>query len=232
MSNSYINTEKKYQTIPRNRNPYLPPLPFKKTNYHYKTPNLNTFNNYNNYFVRTPQVLSKSFSASNFGYNSHLYNTKIQQNYINNILFPHLNNLHNEKIKYQLNYQNKLNLYDENVMYEMRKNQELNDINNKILEMQVSQKRIYSAEKKRNKIKSLYETNKNMEQYHNMLVNDKINKRRVKQIYSMELEHQIISVLQNKMNNYDEMSNRSRIKNKLLLDSYINSYNNNSMNNV
>ena len=71
-----------------------------------------------------------------------------------------------------------------------------------------------------------------MEQYHNMLVNDKINKRRVKQIYSMELEHQIISVLQNKMNNYDEMSNRSRIKNKLLLDSYINSYNNNSMNNV
>ena len=48
----------------------------------------------------------------------------------------------------------------------------------------------------------------------------------------MELEHQIISVLQNKMNNYDEMSNRSRIKNKLLLDSYINSYNNNSMNNV
>ena len=231
MSNSYINSEKKYQTIPRNRNPYLPPLPFKKTNYHYKTPNLNTFNNYNNYFVRTPQVLSKSFSASNFGYNSHLYNTKIQQNYISNILFPHLNNLHNEKIKYQLNYQNKLNLYDENVMYEMRKNQELNDINNKILEMQVSQKRIYSAEKQRNKIRSLFEINRNIEEYNNNLINEKINKKRMKQIYSLQLEHQIISVLQNKLDRYDEMSNRSRIKNKLLLDSYINSFNN-TVNNV
>ena len=116
-------------------------------------------------------------------------------------------------------------------MYEIKKNQELKQINNKILEMQLSQKRIYSAEKKRNKIKSLYETNKNMEQYHNMLVNDEINKRRVKQIYSMELEHQIISVLQNKMDRYDEMSNRTRIKNKLLLDSYINSFNN-TVNNV
>ena len=231
MSNSYINTEKKYQTIPRNRNPYLPPLPFKKPNYHYKTPNLNTFNNYNNYFIRTPQGLSKSFSASNFGYNNHLYNTKIQQNYINNILFPHLNNLHNEKMKYQSNYQNKLNLYDENVMYEMRKNQELNDINNKILEMQVSQKKIYSAEKQRNKIRALFEINRNIEEYNNNLINEKINKKRMKQIYSLQLEHQIISVLQNKMDRYDEMSNRTRIKNKLLLDSYINSFNN-TVNNV
>ena len=231
MSNSYINTEKKYQTIPRNRNPYLPPLPFKKPNYHYKTPNLNTFNNYNNYFIRTPQGLSKSFSTSNFGYNNHLYNTKIQQNYINNILFPHLNNLHNEKMKYQSNYQNKLNLYDENVMYEMRKNQELNDINNKILEMQVSQKRIYSAEKQRNKIRSLFEINRNIEEYNNNLIIEKMNKQRMKQIYSLQLEHQIISVLQNKMDRYDEMSNRTRIKNKLLLDSYINSFNN-TVNNV
>ena len=231
MSNSYINSEKKYQTIPRNRNPYLPPLPFKKTNYHYKTPNLNTFNNYNNYFVRTPQGMIRSYSASNIGFKDNLYHTKIQQNYINNILFPHLNNLHNEKIKYQLNYQNKLNLYDENVMYEMRKNQELNDINNKILEMQVSQKRIYSAEKQRNKIRSLFEINRNIEEYNNNLINEKINKKRMKQIYSLQLEHQIISVLQNKLDRYDEMSNRSRIKNKLLLDSYINSFNN-RVNNV
>ena len=174
----------------------------------------------------------RSYSASNIGFKDNLYHTKIQQNYIKNILLPQLNNLNNEKMRNNSNYQKTLNNYDEDEMYEIKKNQELKQINNKILEMQLSQKRIYSAEKKRNKIKSLYEKNKNMEQYHNMLVNDKINKRRVKQIYSMELEHQIISVLQNKMNNYDEMSNRSRIKNKLLLDSYINSYNNNSMNNV
>ena len=94
--------------------------------------------------------------------------------------------------------------------------------------MQVSQKRIYSEEKKRSKKQTLYEINKNVEQYHNMLVNEKINKRKIKQIYSMQLEHQIIANLQNKMDNYDEMSNRSRIKNKLLLDSYINTYNNNA----
>ena len=33
------------------------------------------------------------------------------------------------------------------------------------------------------------------------------------------------------MDRYDEMSNRTRIKNKLLLDSYINSFNN-TVNNV
>ena len=229
MSYSYLISEKKYSTIPRNKNPYLPPLPFKRPNYHYKSPNINIINN--NY-VKTPQGMIRSYSASNIGFKDNLYHTKIQQNYIKNILLPQLNNLNNEKMRNNSNYQKTLNNYDEDEMYEIKKNQELKQINNKILEMQLSQKRIYSAEKKRNKIKSLYETNKNMEQYHNMLVNDKINKRRVKQIYSMELEHQIISVLQNKMNNYDEMSNRSRIKNKLLLDSYINSYNNNSMNNV
>ena len=116
-------------------------------------------------------------------------------------------------------------------MYEMRKNQELNDINNKILEMQVSQKRIYSAEKQRNKIRSLFEINRNIEEYNNNLINEKINKKRMKQLYSLQLEHQIISVLQNKLDRYDEMSNRSRIKNKLLLDSYINSFNN-TVNNV
>ena len=231
MSNSYINTETKYQIIPRNRNPYLPPLPFKKQNYHYQTLNINSYNNNNNYFIRTRQGLSKSFSASNFGYKDNLYNTKIQQNYINNILIPHLDNLHNEKMKYQLNYQNKLNLYDENVMYEIRKNQELNDINNKILKMQVSQKKIYSAEKQRNKIRALFEINRNIEEYNNNIINEKINIKRMKQIYSLQLEHQIISVLQNKLDRYDEMSNRSRIKNKLLLDSYINSFNN-TVNNV
>ena len=66
MNNDYLNTEQKYQTIPKNKNPYLPPLPLKRPNYHYKTPNLNIFNHNNNYFLNTPQKLSKSFSASNF----------------------------------------------------------------------------------------------------------------------------------------------------------------------
>ena len=41
----------------------------------------------------------------------------------------------------------------------------------------------------------------------------------------------LVTVLQTKMDRYDEMSNTTRIKNKLLLDSYINSFNN-TVNNV
>ena len=225
MSNTYINSQQKYQFIPRNKNPYLPPLPFKRPNYYNQSPNINIVN-YNK--VHTPKLNSRSYSASNIGFNDNLYNTKIQQSYVNNILLPKLNNLNQEKEKMNLNIQKSLDNYDDNIIYKKKQNQELNDINNKILHMQVSQKRIYSEEKKRNKKQTLYEINKNVEQYHNMLVNEKINKRKIKQIYSMQLEHQIISNLQNKMDNYDEMSNRSRIKNKLLLDSYINSYNNNT----
>ena len=224
MSYSYLISEKKYSTIPRNKNPYLPPLPFKRPNYN-NQPNIN-FVYYNK--VDTPKLNSRSYSASNIGFNDNLYNTKIQKSYVNNILLPKLNNLNYEKEKINLNFQKSLDDYDNNITYKKKQNQELNDINNKILHMQVSQKRIYSEEKKRSKKQTLYEINKNVEQYHNMLVNEKINKRKIKQIYSMQLEHQIIANLQNKMDNYDEMSNRSRIKNKLLLDSYINTYNNNA----
>ena len=225
MSNTYINSQPKYQFIPRNKNPYLPPLPFKRPNYYNKSPNINVIN-YNK--VDTPKLHSRSYSASNIDFNDNLYNTKIQQSYINNILLPKLNHLNYEKKKMNLNFQKTLDDYDDNIIYKKKQNQKLNDINNKILDMQISQKRIYSEEKQINKKQTLIEVNKNVEQYHNMLVNEKINKRKIKQMYSMQLEHQIISNLQNKMDNYDEMSNRSRIKNKLLLDSYINSYNYNT----
>ena len=88
MSNTYINSQQKYQFIPRNKNPYLPPLPFKRPNYN-NQPNIN-FVYYNK--VDTPKLNSRSYSASNIGFNDNLYNTKIQKSYVNNILLPKLNN--------------------------------------------------------------------------------------------------------------------------------------------
>lgn len=46
----------------------------------------------------------------------------------------------------------------------------------------------------------------------------------------MQLEQQIISNLRNKIEKEEDFSNRSRIRNKILLNSYLETFNNNSNN--
>ena len=70
------------------------------------------------------------------------------------------------------------------------------------------------------------ESNKEIEEYQKLTSMEKVKNRRLQNYYRVQLHSQIISSLQNKLSKYDEISNRSRIKNKLLLNDYISTYNN------
>ena len=62
MSYSYLISEKKYSTIPRNKNPYLPPLPFKRPNYN-NQPNINFvyYNKVDTQKLKTGNMQSKDW---------------------------------------------------------------------------------------------------------------------------------------------------------------------------
>ena len=102
-------------------------------------------------------------------------------------------------------------------------------MNNQILSIQIKEKRFISQEHNREKRMCLDEVNGRLEQYSKLLSIERENNKRMQNYYKSALHSQIIDSLQSKLARNDEISNRSRIKNKLLLNDYINSYNNNQI---
>ena len=101
-----------------------------------------------------------------------------------------------------------------------------NNINN--LDNQYSKYNVetYCSNIEKLKMKKLLDARRDFELYQKELLKDKLRKKKLKRLYSRQLEHQIISNYEKKIEKYEDFSNRRRIKNKLMLDSYINSYEN------
>lgn len=206
----------------------LPPLPnnWKKNlceNYHFSKNNIARH--------------KRSFSASSFD-NSN-YNkinesilsqmqiqSKIEQNYVNNVLLNNLYKLSKEKAKIQNDEQILQKQYEYQETQKFLNKKKIIDLNKKIIDMQIKEKRYLSQEQKRAKENCLTESNKEIEEYQILTSIEKEKNRRLQNYYRVQLHSQIISSLQNKLSKNDEISNRSRIKNKLLLNDYISTYNN------
>ena len=119
--------------------------------------------------------------------------------------------------------------YDDNEKEKLKRRTILKELNNQILSIQIKEKRFISQEHNREKRMCLDEVNGRLEQYSKLLSIERENNKRMQNYYKSALHSQIIDSLQSKLARNDEISNRSRIKNKLLLNDYINSYNNNQI---
>ena len=206
----------------------LPPLPnnWKKSfckNYHYSKNNIpghkrsfsaSSFDN-SNYNKLNESILSQMQIQS-----------KIEQNYVNNVLLNDLYKLSKERAKIQNDEQLLNQQYESQEIQKILNKKKIMDLNKKIIDMQIKEKRYLSQEQKRKKENCLTESNKEIEEYQKLTSMEKVKNRRLQNYYRVQLHSQIISSLQNKLSKYDEISNRSRIKNKLLLNDYISTYNN------
>ena len=198
----------------------LPPLPYNaRRNYHFVCNNNMPYNHINK---------SRAFSASML--NKMKQQSKIEKNYINNVLiivieflFPFI-----EFFTFCL-FRNQMKKYDDNEKEKLKRRTILKELNNQILSIQIKEKRFISQEHNREKRMCLDEVNGRLEQYSKLLSIERENNKRMQNYYKSALHSQIIDSLQSKLARNDEISNRSRIKNKLLLNDYINSYNNNQI---
>lgn len=197
----------------------LPPLPYNaRRNYHFVCNNNMPYNHINK---------SRAFSASML--NKMKQQSKIEKNYINNVLMTDLSKLSKEKEKISNEYKNQMKKYDDNEKEKLKRRTILKELNNQILSIQIKEKRFISQEHNREKRMCLDEVNGRLEQYSKLLSIERENNKRIQNYYKSALHSQIIDSLQSKLARNDEISNRSRIKNKLLLNDYINSYNNNQI---
>ena len=137
--------------------------------------------------------------------------------------------LSKEKEKISNEYKNQMKKYDDNEKEKLKRRTILKELNNQILSIQIKEKRFISQEHNREKRMCLDEVNGRLEQYSKLLSIERENNKRMQNYYKSVLHSQIIDSLQSKLARNDEISNRSRIKNKLLLNDYINSYNNNQI---
>lgn len=197
----------------------LPPLPYNaRRNYHYEC---------NNNFPYINNNKGRAFSASML--NKMKQQSQIEKNYINKVLMKDLTKLSKEKAKISNEYKNQMKRYDDNEKEKLNRRKILNELNNQILSIQIKEKRFISQEHSREKRMCLDEVNGRLEQYRKLSSIEKENNNRMKNYYRSALHSQIIDSLQSKLARNDEISNRSRIKNKLLLNDYINSFNNNQI---
>ena len=199
------------------QNSYLPPLPNKKINNNIQLHNYN-FNNV------------KPFYLNNKNNNNNLYNENNMNNNIKKRAYSAYNKFNNNEYKIFKNLNNNNNIYSLNTYLSPIKTEEIqynpNNINK--LDNQYSKYNVeaYCSNIEKLKTQKLFEAKRDFELYQNELLKDKLRKKKLKRLYSKQLEHQIITNYEKKIEKYEDFSNRRRIKNKLMLDSYINSYEN------
>lgn len=204
-----------------NKRKYLPPIPKQaRVNYHLsqesKNNNLRPFSSKNPHPYQTNLLMA--FQNQ----------TKIEQNYINTVLLKRMQNLSEEKKQIEKDHKNQLRKYDLNRSYQKEREKELIELNSKIIQNQIALKRKSLNDSFQIK-KSLLDTvNNEVQKYRFYLSCEKENSRKVQDYYKMQLRDQIIFKLKSKVEKHEEYSNRSRIKNKLLLNDYLNTYNKNS----
>ena len=197
------------------QNSYLPPLPNKKIN------NIQLHNyNFNNV---------KPFYLNNKNNNNNLYNENNMNNNIKKRAYSAYNKFNNNEYRIFKNLNNN-NIYSLNTYLSPIKTDEIqynpNNINNLDNQYSKYNVEVYCSNIEKLKTKKLFEAKRDFELYQNELLEDKLRKKKLKRLYSKQLEHQIITNYEKKIEKYEDFSNRRRIKNKLMLDSYINSYEN------
>jgi len=200
---------------------YLPPLPNKKIN-NIQLHNYN-FNNVKPFYLDNNKNNNNIYTENNI-YNNNKLNIKKRAysayNKFDNNEYKIYKNLNNNNI-----YNYKLNTYlspikTDEIQYNANN---INKLDNQYSKYNVE---TYCSNIEKLKMKKLFDARRDFELYQNELLKDKLRKKKLKRIYSRQLEHQIITNYEKKIEKYEDFSNRRRIKNKLMLDSYINSYEN------
>lgn len=229
-------------------------------NYHY-TRNLNptsishnTINNENKpYNYSLMKFNNRSQSANSKRNTNANYNNKIPNNhlYLSNEIMSKsmIKQYNNEKMyidtvlskdHHKLKQENdaihneftKQQQYNEYLDYKrIGERNQLVSLNNDILAMQIKQKRLLSLKKQKERSNSMTELKERINRENVIYELEKNKNERIQYFYKKELETQIVVQLINKIEK-DEMSNRSRIKNRLLLKDYIDTLNKDNCSNI
>lgn len=207
----------------------------------------------NNAYIKTINNRSQSANSKTLNNSNNSYNTKIPNNqlYLSNEFMSKsmIKQYNNEKLYIDTvlsHDKNKLKQESDLIRNEFIKQQQYNDyldykkmkekndlvsLNKEILSMQIRQKRLLILEKKKERSNSMTEFNERANRDNVIYELEKNKNDRIRHFYKKELESQIVVQLISKIEK-DEMSNRSRIKNRLLLKDYIDTLNKDNCSNV